>query len=242
LHGLGERKGEHVRLKADFLPLKKGGARGIYPLMDLQKLTVKFFTMPPDRVPLTDFIEIFHGWIQATDGIYHDVADYSHMKSGPGIVLVAQQANLHIDETGGRRGLLYCQKAPLSGANHKRLRTVLRTALENCHRLEREPALQGRIRFSGDEVLITVNDRLPAPNDIETYERLKPELELMAAELFRPAKATINHKQDPRQRFSVAIRAFEPLSLDALIANLNVGITERDKELGHATAKNPHVI
>ena len=64
--------------------------------MDLQKLTVKFFTVPPDSVPLTEFIEIFHGWIQATDGIYHDVADYSHMESGPGIVLVAQQANLHI--------------------------------------------------------------------------------------------------------------------------------------------------
>jgi len=65
--------------------------------MDLQKLTVKFFTVPPDSVPLTDFIEIFHGWIQANDGIYHDVADYSHMESGPGIVLIAQQANLHID-------------------------------------------------------------------------------------------------------------------------------------------------
>ena len=74
--------------------------------MDLQKLTVKFFTAAPDIVPLTDFIEIFHGWIQATDGVYHDIADYSHMQSGPGIVLIAQQANVHIDETGGRRGLL----------------------------------------------------------------------------------------------------------------------------------------
>jgi hypothetical protein len=197
--------------------------------MDLQKLTVKFFTVPPDRVPLTDFIEIFHGWIQATDGIYHDVADYSHMKSGPGVVLVAQQANLHIDETGERRGLLYCQKAPLSGSNQEKLRAILRTALENCRRLERDPALEGKMKFSGDEVLITVNDRLLAPNDIETYEKLKPELELMAAELFRPGKATINHKQDPRQRFSVAIRTFDPLSLDMLIANVNVGIIQRDK-------------
>src|SRR5262245_769608 len=79
--------------------------------MELQKLTVKFFVERPSTVPLTDFIEIFHGWIQATDGVYHDVADYSHMQAGPGIVLVAADANLSIDETGGRRGLLYSQKA-----------------------------------------------------------------------------------------------------------------------------------
>ena len=188
--------------------------------MDLQKITVKFFTVPPDRVPLTGFIEIFHGWIQATDGIYHDVADYSHMKSGPGIVLVAQQANLHIDETGGRRGLLYCQKAPLSGSNQERLRTVLRTALENCRRLERDAALYGKIKFSGDEVSISVNDRLVAPNDAQTYQSLKPDLEQTATELFRPAKPIISHKQDTRQRFSVAIRTFESLSLDMLLANL----------------------
>jgi hypothetical protein len=210
--------------------------------MDLQKLTVKFFTVPPDRVPLTEFIEIFHGWIQATDGIYHDVADYSHMKSGPGIVLVAQNANLHIDETGGRRGLLYCQKASLSGSNQERLCTVLRTALENCRRLEREPALKGKLKFSGDEVLVTVNDRLVAPNNAETYRGLKAELELAVAELFRPAKPTITHNQDLRQRFSVAIRTFEPLSLDRLIANLSAGIAEGDSGIGHATAKNPQVI
>ena len=189
--------------------------------MDLQKLTVKFFTAAPDIVPLTDFIEIFHGWIQATDGVYHDVADYSHMQSGPGIVLIAQQANVHIDETGGRRGLLYCQKAPLTGTNHEKLRTVLHAALENCRRLERDAALYGKIKFSGDEVSISVNDRLVAPNDAQTYQSLKPDLEQMGTELFRPAKPTIIHKQDERQRFSVAIRSLESLSLDILIANLD---------------------
>jgi hypothetical protein len=189
--------------------------------MDLQKLTVKFFTVPPDRVPLTDFIEIFHGWIQETDGIYHDVADYSHMQSGPGIVLVAQQANLHIDETGGRRGLLYSQKAPLSGSNQERLRMVLRMALENCRRLEREPALKGTVKFSGDEVLITVNDRLLAPHTSETFQALRPDFEEAATELFRPANVALSHKQDARQRFSVTIRTFEPFSVDRLIAKIS---------------------
>ena len=75
--------------------------------MELQKLNVKFFAELPNTVPLADFIEIFHGWIQATDGIYHDVADYSHMQAGPGIVLVANDANVSVDETENRRGLLF---------------------------------------------------------------------------------------------------------------------------------------
>jgi hypothetical protein len=60
-----------------------------------------------------------------------------------------------------------------------------------------------------------------APNDTETYQTLKPDLERTAAELFRPAKPTITHKQDERQRFSVAIRSLESLSLDILLANLD---------------------
>src|SRR5215467_6210669 len=83
--------------------------------MELQKINVKFFVAEPNKIPLTDFIDIFHGWIQATDGVYHDVADYSHMQAGLGIVLVAADANVSIDETEGRRGLLYKQKAPLQG-------------------------------------------------------------------------------------------------------------------------------
>ena len=42
--------------------------------MELQKLNVKFFVEKPDSIPLTDFIDVFHNWIQATDGVYHDVA------------------------------------------------------------------------------------------------------------------------------------------------------------------------
>ena len=68
--------------------------------MELQKLNVKIFTTPPDLAPLTDFIDVFHGWIQASDGDYHDVADYSHMTAGPGIVLIANDANVSIDENG----------------------------------------------------------------------------------------------------------------------------------------------
>src|SRR3970040_2096363 len=107
--------------------------------MDLQKLNVKIFVEQPNDIPLSDFIDVFHGWIQATDGIYHDVADYSHMQAGPGIVLVAREANMSIDETGGRRGLLHSQKVSMTGTNQEKLCAVFRIALENCRRLMDAP-------------------------------------------------------------------------------------------------------
>jgi len=191
--------------------------------MDLQKLNVKFFVEPPDSVPLTDFIDIFHGWIQATDGDYHDVADYSHMQAGPGIVLIANNANVSIDESGGRRGLLYNHKAPLAGSNQEKLRTVVRAALENCRRLERESALTGKIKFSGDRVLVSVNDRLAVPNTRESFDALKPDLEAVAGRLFDGAGLALSYETDSRQRFSVAVRASRGLVLERLIANVDGG-------------------
>ena len=189
--------------------------------MELQKISVKVFTAEPDEVPLTDFIDIFHSWIQATDGIYLDVADYSHMQAGPGIVLVADDANVSIDETDRRRGLLYSQKSKLSGSNPEKLSTVLRSALKNCQRLEEEPVLSGKLRFSTNQIEILVNDRLVAPNTRETFEEIRPEIDFLARRLYSTTNFTlVKNQQDPRRRLSVTIST--PLSFETktLLNNL----------------------
>jgi hypothetical protein len=188
--------------------------------MELQKINIKFFAADSHNPPLTDFIDLFHGWIQATDGIYHDVADYSHMQAGPGIVLVAHDANVSIDETDNRRGLLYNQKTRLLGSNQERLRHVCRAALENCLRLEEEPALRGQLRFLGSEAAISINDRLLAPNTEESFREIKPEIEFLARALFGGANFTLTRNRDPRQRLSVFIKAARPVDLKQLLRNL----------------------
>jgi hypothetical protein len=188
--------------------------------MELQKINIKFFAADSHNPPLTDFIDLFHGWIQATDGIYHDVADYSHMQAGPGIVLVAHDANVSIDETDNRRGLLYNQKTRLLGSNQERLRHVCRAALENCLRLEEEPALRGQLRFLGGEAAISLNDRLLAPNTEESFREIKPEIEFLARALFGGANFTLTRNRDPRQRLSVFIKAARPVDLKQLLRNL----------------------
>jgi len=189
--------------------------------MELQKINVKVFTAEPNNIPLTDFIDIFHNWIQATDGVYLDVADYSHMQAGPGIVLVADDAHVSIDETGNRRGLLYSQKSKLSGSNLEKLSTVMRSALENCQRLEQEPALDGKLSFAGNQVEIVVNDRLVAPNTGEAFEEIMPEIDFLARRLYSTTNFTLlRNQQDTRQRFNVTIST--PLSFETktLLNNL----------------------
>jgi hypothetical protein len=191
--------------------------------MELQKINVKVFTAEPNQVPLTDFIDIFHGWIQATDGVYHDVADYSHMQAGPGIVLVAADANVSIDETGNRRGLLYSQKSRLGGSNLEKLSTVLRSALETCQRLEEEPALDGKLRFAGNELEIVVNDRLVAPNTEKTFDEIRFDVDLLARRLYATTNFTLlRARQDPRRRFNMAIRTLLSFETKTLLNNLQV--------------------
>ncbi|HXG53615.1 MAG TPA: hypothetical protein VNN77_19615 [candidate division Zixibacteria bacterium] len=175
--------------------------------MELQKLAVKLFTTDPGRPPLADFIEVFHRWIQQGEGNYHDVADYSHMQGGPGIVLVAYDANVSIDETDNRRGLLYSRKARLDGSNQEILRAVLTAALENCRRLEEEPLFGGVVRFSGNELLFSVNDRLGAPNNDECYEALKSEVAILAGLLYPCASLGFDRDPDPRKRLNLRLTA-----------------------------------
>jgi hypothetical protein len=189
--------------------------------MELQKLSVKFFIRQPDRVPLTRFIAIFHSWIQASDGDYYDVADYSHMRGGPGIVLVAHDANISIDETENRRGLLFKQKRHLYGTNEKKLRTVLAAAVENCRKLEGEPSLRGQIRFCGDEAMIWVNDRLVGTNTEECFQQLKAEVEPFGKKFYGDSEIRLERDRDPRKRLHVRVKSSAPLDLNALWKNLN---------------------
>jgi hypothetical protein len=189
--------------------------------MDLQKLNVKWFVEAPNAVPLADFIEIFHSWIQATDGDYHDVADYSHMQAGPGVVLVANDANVSIDETDNRRGLLYSRKSALSGSNQERLRAVARSSLENFRKLEREPKLNGRWNLLGNETVISVNDRLKWPNSDESFAEITAEIKLLAATLFPDAEIALEREADQRKRFAIRIRASRCFAVDELLGRLN---------------------
>jgi hypothetical protein len=187
--------------------------------MDLQKLNVKVFVEQPNQIPLTEFIDVFHGWIQATDGEYHDVADYSHMQAGPGVVLIANDANVSIDEVENRRGLLFSQKGRLEGSNPQKVRQVLHAALASCRKLEEEPALRGKLRFVTNEVAISVNDRGVAANSEEEFLQLKAEVDPIARDIFGDAAIDYERDCDPRQRLNLRLKTTSRVALHQALTN-----------------------
>src|SRR5882757_7269132 len=101
--------------------------------MDSSKLAVKFFATDASALHAEVFVPIFHKWIQTRalpDHLLIDVADYKHVPSGPGTVLVAHEANLSTDQADNRLGLLYARKQPIAGDLTERLRVTFRSALQ----------------------------------------------------------------------------------------------------------------
>jgi hypothetical protein len=188
--------------------------------MDLQKINVKFFVSDSSQVSLAPFIGVFNSWIQASEGEYYDLADYGHVPAGPGVVLVADEANVSIDNTENRLGLLYNRKRPLQGSDIEKLSNAVATALVYCRRIEEEPALDAKVKFRGDEALIVINDRLTAPNNEETFSALRPTFEALGSRLFGTTNFTIEKETDARRRFGVRIRVDKPLTTEALLNNL----------------------
>jgi len=56
---------------------------------NLQRIALKIFLDDESLLEPGDVIPVFHRWIQtqAVDGLLIDVADYSHVHHGPGVVV-----------------------------------------------------------------------------------------------------------------------------------------------------------
>jgi len=189
---------------------------------DLQRVGVKVFAEDADDLALPEFIPIFHRWIQGRvlDQLLIDVADYSHVHAGPGILLVAHEGNYSVDESEGRRGLAYYAKTAMDGDLESRLVALCRTTLEACRRLAAEPELRGRLRFRGDEIRVFANDRLLAPNTDDTFARVEPAVRGLAHTLYPDVECAMTRERDPKERFAVTLSADQRVDLATLLARL----------------------
>jgi hypothetical protein len=188
--------------------------------MELQHVNVKIFLegaggVDPDRVA-----EVFHRWVagQSMEELLVDVADYSHVHHGPGVLLVGLEADYSIDHTGGRSGLRYNRKAPLPGSNADRLRQALRAAARACGLLEAEWTDATGPRFSRTELEFLINDRALAPNSPESWTSLRAELEAVLAGVLGHREFRMERDEDPRRRLAATVKLARPFDLAAMQA------------------------
>jgi hypothetical protein len=188
--------------------------------MQAQQLSVKLFAAEP--VPAEPFNAIFQGWIQE-NRIPHqlliDVADYRHVPDGPAIVLVGNEAHYAIDGERGPLGLLYSRKRDQPGELADKLIEAFRDALGAARALEEDPSRP--IRFRGDQVRLAIMSRRVAPNSGDTFSAARPVIEVFATRLYPGLPVAIEHRPDPRDPFSVDIRAPGAPGVAELLARLS---------------------
>lgn len=186
--------------------------------MNVQHINVKIYLENPEAVNLEDFAAVFNSWIQKQrlEELLIDVADYLHVHNGPGIMLIGHEADYSLDHRAGRLGLLYNRKEQLEGTTQEKLAQAVRAALIAAQILERENGL----KFNGSEAQVIVNDRLLVPNTAETFAALEFEVKAFFDKLYSGAEYSLTHQSDPRERFTLNVKAEANFDVETLLKNL----------------------
>jgi hypothetical protein len=144
-----------------------------------QRVGVKIFVEDQEGFDRNRMIAVFHKWIQEDriPGTLIDVHDYTHVREGPGVVLIAHEWHLRTDEAGGRIGLEYELKREATGTLAERLREATLSALEAAAALEQDTAEENPVRFATNELVFRFTDRLAVPTTEAAFEEVAGELQ-----------------------------------------------------------------
>ncbi len=190
--------------------------------MDLHKFGIKFFAADADGIDILKLIPVYHRWIQqnALDDLLIDVADYSHVPSGPGVMLIAHEGNYALDETGHERGVVYYSKHKLSGDLSERFAQVAQRALKAAELMSADADLEGALKVPGNRLQFFANDRLVAPNTDAAYAELEPAFKAFLDRLYAGAPYKLERETDPKERLSVRVSADNEVPLKTLLERL----------------------
>ncbi len=180
--------------------------------MDIQHVNVKLFVERPEQVDMSSYLTVFMDWIQeqAFDELLIDVADYSHVPNGPGVVLVGHEGSYSMDHSGGRLGLLYNRKSQVDGDARSRIQQAVHAVLNAAEHLERHPSQVDTLKFDCRSIQFILNDRLLAPNTEAFYLAFTAAARPVLDELY-DTYAFEKVSADPRERLAVLVTSPLPI-------------------------------
>ncbi|HYP90295.1 MAG TPA: hypothetical protein VEQ59_19120 [Polyangiaceae bacterium] len=189
--------------------------------MKSEKLQIKFFAKPDPSFDIEAVVPVFHRFIRehAFDELMIDVADYKHVKHGPGVALIGDANDYFLDEGEGRPGLLFSRKRHGSGPEG-RLREGFARALKACVQLEAAPELGGKLTFGTNEVLLRLPDRLNAPNVDASFAEVSAELAPLLDKLYGAGGYVIERGPASPEPLSLRVKTSSTPALAALLSKL----------------------
>ena len=186
-----------------------------------RRLGVKFSLKQQPTLEPEDILPIFQRWIQErrVDGMLIDVIDYKHVPDGPGIVLIADEADFAYDLTDGQTGLYYVRKRNLPDTLEAALRLAFRGALGAARALEAEAP--GDIVFDFRAAKISFLDRMHYRNDPAIFEGAREVVTGLLSDIFGANLTIARQYEDPRAVFALRCVVAGDVDADALIAALD---------------------
>lgn len=190
--------------------------------MTPQRIAIKLFVEPDPsaEIDLEPFTPLFHEFIQkaSVPGLLVDVADYAHVPNGPGIILIGHEVDYGIDSVAGRTGLLTVRKRYPESPLAEVLRDTLAKGFA-CAKAIEDDGRTG-VRFSAALVELQIFDRLVAPNDAETFEAARNEVEPVFNELYDDCSIERAGADDARKPASLVARTTDDARFADLLAKL----------------------
>ncbi len=187
-----------------------------------QRVGVKVFIEDQERFDRARMINVFHRWIQEdrVPGTLIDVHDYTHVPEGPGVVLIAHEWHLRMDEAGGRIGLEHELKRGGSGTLAERVREGIVSVLEAGAALEQDTVEDNPVRFATRELVFRFTDRLAVPATESAFDEVTRELENVLADFYGGVPIEFERVGHERGPLTVHVRVGgdEERSLEELVS------------------------
>ena len=176
--------------------------------MSLQRVSASI-PLAGDPIDPESLVPVFHDWIRtnAVEGLLIDVARYTHVPDGPGVMLIGHEGDYSLDLAAGRQAIRYTLKRDNDGTPAELVERTLRRARSAAARLEADADL----RVSEDALVVQIFDRLSAPNSADTFARLASAVGDGVEALVgsRPAEI-VHHDDDPRAPVGFVVRGLTP--------------------------------
>jgi len=168
-----------------------------------ERLAAKLFLAEGVDVDVEQLIPIFHRWIRekTVPGLLIDVADYKHVQGGPGVMLIAHEANYGLDLASPGPGLLVTFKRDVPEDPRERFTELLRYLRRAADALEAEAVLG--LRFDRSRMLFRIHDRLRAPVGRATFEAVAPVVAAWTERATGAAPASARGADEPGRPFGL---------------------------------------
>lgn len=185
--------------------------------MDAHQICFQVGFSAPSDLGFDALLPVFHGFIQQgalPDDVMIDVAEYSHVPNGPGVLLVCHEGHYGVARHEGQWSLRYNRKRGGQGDSlEQRLAVPFRRLMTAAQQL----AAQGLgLGFDTGHLRLQIQDRLHAQNDGATFDAIAPTLKAFLTQRYGVAPSSVVREGEARELFTVRITCDERPPVDVL--------------------------